>query len=459
MVQRSVFLFTHDLRLADNPALLQACHQSDALICCYWQPSAKGRDRFGNAFIGPAREQFVQQSLFALDQQLGRYGQWLEWIEGDITHLLHYLQLWQPQKLYASEAVALAAETTALMPLAVIEQALPELACETVASDCLLDSQYFTLGGESAFPPSYSQFRKHLDLTISPRHGADVSMAKLAELVPAPCGLPLSIPPSPFNRRQKPLLQQVSSAVDSAFSGGERQGLAQWQAYCHSDSWRDYPLLGYTLDGWANSSKLSPWLALGCIDVRRIWHDLAALEIATAEAHPDAPFPGQGLAAELWWREYFHHYSRMFPHAWRQLGGSGTSPVNGSFYPARFRQWCAGQTLWPLVNACMRQLNQTGYISNRARQIAASALINELGVDWRAGEGYFQQQLIDYDAAVNRGNWQYIAGALGHQGRKALDLVKQQARYDPQQQYIRLWADSTVWPLDEMDAADWPGGW
>lgn len=72
--------------------------------------------------------------------------------------------------------------------------------------------------------------------------------------------------------------------------------------------------------------------------------------------------------------------------------------------------WCKGNTPYPLVNACMRELLATGYLSNRGRQIVASCLINELKLDWRYGAAWFQQQLIDYDTAVNWGNWQYIAG-------------------------------------------------
>ena len=90
-------------------------------------------------------------------------------------------------------------------------------------------------------------------------------------------------------------------------------------------------------------------------------------------------------------------------------GITGTNPVY-EFDAGRFAAWCAGETRWPLINACMKQLERTGYLSNRARQIAASVLINELELDWRAGAAWFERQLIDHDVATNWGNWQYIAG-------------------------------------------------
>ena len=102
-------------------------------------------------------------------------------------------------------------------------------------------------------------------------------------------------------------------------------------------------------------------------------------------------------------------------------GGATDKPLT-SFYPQRFAKWCKGETPFPLVNACMHQLNATGYMSNRGRQIVASCLVNELALDWRFGAAYFQQQLIDYDVASNWGNWQYIAG-VGADPRASSSLI------------------------------------
>jgi deoxyribodipyrimidine photo-lyase len=106
----------------------------------------------------------------------------------------------------------------------------------------------------------------------------------------------------------------------------------------------------------------------------------------------------------------------------------------------------------------MRQLNATGYMSNRGRQIAASALIHELGLDWRCGAAYFEQQLIDYDPASNWGNWQYIAGVgADPRGGRQFNLEKQTKMYDPDGAFINRWTNpSDKYPLDYVDAADWP---
>jgi deoxyribodipyrimidine photo-lyase len=129
-----------------------------------------------------------------------------------------------------------------------------------------------------------------------------------------------------------------------------------------------------------------------------------------------------------------------------------------SFYPQRFKQWCNGKTPYPIVNACIHQLNKTGYLSNRGRQIVASCLVNELQIDWRCGAAYLEQQLIDYDVASNWGNWQYIAGVgCDPRGGRHFSLQKQAQSYDPKGVFIKKWGGvESTGSLDYIDAADWP---
>jgi len=106
----------------------------------------------------------------------------------------------------------------------------------------------------------------------------------------------------------------------------------------------------------------------------------------------------------------------------------------------------------------MRQLNQTGYMSNRGRQLVASCLIYDLGIDWRYGAAYFESQLLDYDVASNWGNWQYIAGVgADPRGGRHFNLDKQARTYDPEQRFIQTWGGNDFdQNLDSVDAADWP---
>ena len=109
---------------------------------------------------------------------------------------------------------------------------------------------------------------------------------------------------------------------------------------------------------------------------------------------------------------------------------------------SRFLEWTEGRTHSDFVNANMKELNQTGFMSNRGRQNVASYLIHNLGIDWRMGAGYFEQHLIDYDPASNWGNWAYIAG-VGNDPRpfRKFNLEKQAQNYDGEGLYRSLWLD------------------
>lgn len=122
-----------------------------------------------------------------------------------------------------------------------------------------------------------------------------------------------------------------------------------------------------------------------------------------------------------------------------------------------FKQWCSGDTDYPIVNAIMKQLNTTGYISNRGRQVVASCFVNELGLDWRYGAAYFQQQLIDHDVASNWGNWRYIAGVgADPRGGRHFNLEKQTNIYDPLGDYIAEWGAHQIQEtFDSLSLDSW----
>ena len=123
------------------------------------------------------------------------------------------------------------------------------------------------------------------------------------------------------------------------------------------------------------------------------------------------------------WREYFQWYAHSHRAKLFKFNGIKNTNPTTSFYPERFQKWCQGNTPYPIVNACMKQLNATGYMSNRGRQLVASCFVHELNLDWRYGAAYMEQQLIDYDVASNWGNWQYLAGVgADPRGHRRFDL-------------------------------------
>jgi len=142
---------------------------------------------------------------------------------------------------------------------------------------------------------------------------------------------------------------------------------------------------------------------------------------------------------ELLWREFFRLNLRLHgKHFFLRGGLNGGNPPAG--HDQRFREWRNAETGQPFIDAGMNELNASGFLSNRARQIVASYLIHDLQQDWRLGAAWFQQQLVDYDVASNWGNWAYIAG-VGHdpRGGRAFNVAKQTEQYDPNGRYISAW--------------------
>ncbi len=195
---------------------------------------------------------------------------------------------------------------------------------------------------------------------------------------------------------------------------------------------RDIPAL-------AGTSTLSADHKYGTVSVRETyWRVVAGLG------------PESTLLQELYWRDFFHHIAWHWPHV---FGGAYRSVWEGLEWSddvTRYERWRKGETGYPIVDAGMRELNETGYMHNRVRMIVATFLVKHLRVDWRWGERYFAQKLTDYDPCVNNGNWQWAAstGCDAQPYFRIFNPWRQQERFDPDGVYVRRW----VQELGESDA-------
>jgi deoxyribodipyrimidine photo-lyase len=190
------------------------------------------------------------------------------------------------------------------------------------------------------------------------------------------------------------------------------------------DKFRDIPSADRT-------SYLSPHLRFGTVSIREI------TDIALKMNHV--------FAGELIWREFFMQILFHFPGVVTGNFRKKYDDIEWRNNEPEFEAWCRGETGYPIVDAGMRQLNKTGYMHNRVRMIAASFLCKHLLVDWRWGEAYFAQKLLDFELSSNNGNWQWSAGT----GCDAAPYFRifnpsvQQKKYDPGKEYIRKWVEDT----------------
>ncbi len=444
----NVFLFTNDLRVHDNQALANAVKRQGHLIClfCYKTWWFENHLQQGQS-LGHHRAAFLTQSLMNLGHVLDGMGQTLLLFTGSVTEAIEELErsLTPGSKInsvFRSFNVGVY-ENREWQSAA---RDLPLVNFEEIETHTLFKKQQLEPLFHS-FDLSYSQFRKRIESSLEP-------------LAPIPTLTSLPPPPSDINDvliTKSPHFQLTGLGDDTIhqrhFWGGETRALNHLTDYFSEHLPAHYKEVRNSLDGWENSTKLSAWLSNGCLSVRLVYQYLKHYE-----ARVTANESTYWVYFELLWREYFQwsayvNQEKLFAHS----GTNGRRPLT-SFYSERFAKWCSGTTPYPIVNACMNQLNSEGYLSNRGRQIVASCFVNELSLDWRYGAAYFESTLLDYDVASNWGNWQYLAGVgSGTKGKRHFDLEKQARLFDKSGEYCEKWGtDREILPLDSVDMADWP---
>ncbi|MDZ7681220.1 MAG: DASH family cryptochrome [Fodinibius sp.] len=187
------------------------------------------------------------------------------------------------------------------------------------------------------------------------------------------------------------------------FRGGEQAGLDRLQAYFwEQDRLKKYKFTRNGLLGAGYSSKFSPWLANGSLSPRQIYWQVKQYEDERKDN-----VSTYWMVFELIWRDFFRYSAIRYGNDMFKAGGIQQKERDWRHDQHDFQRWANGTTGIPFIDANMRELNQTGYMSNRGRQNVASFLAQNLNIDWRMGAEYFESQLIDYDVCSNYGNWMY----------------------------------------------------
>ncbi|WP_423820603.1 DASH family cryptochrome [Salinisphaera sp. SPP-AMP-43] len=418
--QNAILWFKNDLRLDDNPALNQAA-AADTLVCVYCVDRRFDTQTiFGTPKIGRHRQAFIGESLTALDTELRARGGQLVVCRGEPEHtLLELVQRLGANTVWAEDERA----PEELAQLERVRAALGNTAALRTAPDNTLYQANDLPFAVADIPRTYTRFRKAVEKHIA---------------VDAPVAAPQRLPGPP--EAAAAMTERFATidwpSNDTPFVGSECAAHARLDHYFwHSDRIASYKATRNGLLGLDDSSKLSPWLALGCISARRI-----AAVLADYEDQVVANESTYWLLFELRWREFFHWILAAEGGRLFQRGGlQDRTDRPTAAEPERLQAWQHGRTGLPFIDAGMRELATTGYLSNRARQNVASYLAHDLAQDWRYGAAWFEAQLVDYDAASNWGNWATVAGVGTDKRDQRFDVLAQAERYDPQAAYITYW--------------------
>jgi deoxyribodipyrimidine photo-lyase len=220
------------------------------------------------------------------------------------------------------------------------------------------------------------------------------------------------------------------------FIGGETEALKRLNAYIWTqDLLKTYKETRNGLIGADYSSKFSAWLGLGCLSPRKIYEEIQKYERSRVKNQST-----YWLIFELIWRDYFRFVALKFGDKIFKVEGIREENIDWKHDKVNFYKWLNGETGIPFVDANMRELKLTGFMSNRGRQNVTSFLTKDLKIDWRWGAKWFESQLVDYDVASNWGNWCYIAG-VGNDPRenRYFSILKQANNYDANGEYVKLW--------------------
>jgi len=222
-----------------------------------------------------------------------------------------------------------------------------------------------------------------------------------------------------------------------AVGGGRTAALAQLKVAKGLERYkeeRDIPAL-------AGTTKLSAHHKFGTLSIREVYTE--ALESLG---------PDNQLLKELYWRDFFTHIAFHFPHIFNGAFHQKYDDLEWRMSEEDFDRWSSGTTGFPIVDAGMRELNETGFMHNRVRMITASFLVKDLHISWREGERHFARHLLDYDPSVNNGNWQWVAstGCDAQPYFRIFNPWLQQKRFDPECLYIKQWIPE----LSHLSAAE-----
>ncbi|NQV29935.1 MAG: deoxyribodipyrimidine photo-lyase [Candidatus Marinimicrobia bacterium] len=402
---KSIFLFRRDLRLQDNRGLNQALQESEEVIPVFnFDPRQTAKH---NYFSKPGF-QFLRASLLDLDQHLNDHASGIHILEG-LSHasVLAYAQASHAQAVYVNrDYTPFSFERDRQLQVSLAAKGID---FHSVDDALLLPPEFGTKHDGTPYTVFTPFFRHASTLPPLPVQGLPDHGRFAAEQV---------------DSKVLNLLERRNT--ENEVTPGRRGAVAILESLASLGTYdltRDIPSL-------AGTSRLSVHLKFGTCSVREVYYQVA-----------DTLGFNHSLIRQLYWRDFYTHIAFYFPsvfgHAFKQKYDLIPWRTNAE----DFQRWKEGTTGYPIVDAGMRELLATGFMHNRVRMIVASFLTKQLLIDWKMGERFFAQHLLDYDPCVNNGNWQWSAstGCDAQPYFRIFNPWIQQKKFDPQAVYIKKW--------------------
>lgn len=419
----AIVWFRHDLRLADNPALSAAAARGPVVPLFIWAP-----EEAAPWAPGAASRWWLHQSLAALDSQLSTQGSSLVLRQGSSFELLRKV---------AAESGATAVYWNRQYEPAVrqrddkIAQALESIGIRAESHNGSLLHEPSVVKNKNGRPfQVFTAFWRHCLGVMEP-------------------GEPLSAPSQlrPPGRWPSSLLlgslklepvKDWAAGLRSAWEPGEIAARRQLDTFIEHDfktygESRNFPAV-------AGTSRLSPHLHFGEISPRQVWNCVQG-HAERCPRHGEKNWRGSQFITELGWREFAHYLLYHFPHTSEEPLKPEFARFRWRGRPEWLRAWQRGSTGYPLVDAGMRELWQTGWMHNRVRMVVASFLVKDLLISWTQGARWFWDTLVDADLAQNTLGWQWTAGSGADAAPffRIFNPAGQAEKFDPAGEYVRRW--------------------
>ena len=442
MTVPSLHWFRSDLRLADNPALAAAASAGPALLLYILDDSPARRA------LGGASRWWLAQSLRALAQDIADRGGALLILRGDPEELLPKIVVdakiglvtWS--RRYDAAGIALDTRLKAV---------LSESGCTVTTCNAALLNEPWQVASKVGEP-----MKVFTPYWRAARARGEPEAPRPAPKTFAPAPIPAWLTDAALSVEElelEPTRPDWAGGLRDAWTPGEQGAKDRLIAFLEG------PLEGYgegrNRPDYVSTSRLSPHLSFGEIGPRQIWH-------ATRSAIEAGEITGQAADAEkflseIGWREFSYHLLFYNPDLATQNYNRRFDDFPWKRDEAALAAWRRGATGYPIVDAGMRELWTTGWMHNRVRMIVASFLIKHLLIDWREGESWFWDTLVDADPANNAASWQWVAGSGADAAPyyRIFNPVTQGKKFDPEGLYVRRWIPEIAGLGDDLIHEPW----